>query len=218
MRTDSRTCLTRIVLLPLAFALLGCGPSINSFRAEPNVICKGSRSHLSWDASTSGTLSAQPPLEGIGAVSKASVAEVFPQEATTFRLDVQSAFGKTSREVSVDVRQAGSDAKPLGAPISDPSAKCDSVTGVSVTANAPANFWDSSLRVGSVGSRDGRAYHVEHGGKVAEIAPGSTTSAFAGQPVSGEWKLVTPLVSGEVCGKSGLPHNLMIDVFATCSP
>jgi hypothetical protein len=216
MATAKKHCTVLLVLgACLALAVGGCAPTIDSFRAEPNVICRGSTVRLSWVASTGGQLSSRPPTGALGNVPKEGSVDVSPEKPTTFRLDVSSLFGRASHEAGVDVRDVPSVPKQIGQSVADPSAGCDTAS-VWVTDNVPADFWDPQLRVGTVASSDSRSYHVEHGGKVGDVNPSTPSTAFAGLPVAGPWKLTTPLLPGEACGKN-VPRNLVVDVYATCA-
>lgn len=206
------------LLLGLAMAVTaaGCGPNVSAFAAKPNVICSGSQTRLSWDATKGGTLTASPPTSGTGSVESQGSVMVAPTTTTRFHLEVSSLFGQDGRDVDVSVLAASDAPKPIGRSVADPSASCDG-SGVSVTAVAPLEFWDPKLRVGHVVSQDGRRYHIEHAGRSGDVAPGAPSDAFQGTDVSGEWKLKTPLESDEACGKK-LPRSLMVGVAAACSP
>ncbi len=194
----------------------GCGPSIHSFNAEPNVICHGSPTQLSWDATASGTLTSLPVVTGTGSVESRGSKPFVPEQTTHFHLEVSNWFGHAGGDVDVTVQAPAGDAKVIGQSMADPTAACGP-TGFSVTVVAPADFWDPKLRVGRVVSQDGRVYHVVHGGRTGDVAPNTGSDAFRGTEVSGTWELTTPLSSGEACGKNG-PRSLMITVSSSCSP
>jgi hypothetical protein len=200
--------------LVLGIALSACGPKITTFNAEPNVICGGSRVHLSWDATSPGSITASSPTEGIGDIDKHGELWVNPKATTRFHLEVSNIFGRDARDVDVSVSQPA-ESKVLGQSVADASAACD-VNGISVTVVAPAGFWDPKLRVAKVTSSDGRPYHVEHDGRAGDVTPSASSNAFDGAEVAGEWKLRTPLADGESCGKK-LPRSLMIGLAPTCA-
>jgi hypothetical protein len=205
------------VVAAVAFlATVACSPSIAFFHAEPRTICPESPVTLTWQATTSGIISGSSPVAGIGAVSASGWRRIVPRQSTILRLDVGTAFGSASRENGVDVLNIDNASKVIGQSIADPSAACDA-SGVSVTATAPADFWDPHLRVDRVASTDGRTYSVEHGGVSAAVTPDAASTAFSGQPVSGIWKLISALRPGEACGPN-LPNNLMVTVFPSCPP
>lgn len=206
-------CALGLGLLSTALLAIGCAPTIASFRAEPNVICRGSKTTLSWRASADGRIAAKPALNGIGPVHETGAVAVSPATLAQFELEVHNAFGSAKRQVDVDVIENAA-AKTIGGSVASPGTTCDA-SGVTVRANAPARFWDARLRVGKVSSADGRPYHVEHGGKSADIAAGASTDAFRGLTVSGAWKLKTPLAQGEACGVK-VPHNLLIQIQPAC--
>jgi hypothetical protein len=197
---------------------LGCSPSIQSFRAEPNVVCNGSPTTLSWSASNEGSLSAVPADASLGAVGETGTRAVTPTAPTTYRLTVKRLWKSVSRDIGVEVVSAPSEAKQIGASVADPSTTCEANT-LALTVTAPASDWDSHIHVSSVALVAGvnRTYLVEHAGRSASITPGSPSTAFAGLPVQGSWRLSTPLGPSEACGRN-VPRSLLIDVSTTCAP
>jgi len=63
-----------------AVAVAGCNFGIAGFRAEPNVICGGSQTMLSWVATTDGTLSAVPADASLGPVAATGTRTVSPAD------------------------------------------------------------------------------------------------------------------------------------------
>ena len=202
----------------LAAAALGCTPGISGFRAEPNVICKGSQTTLTWTATNDGALSAIPADASLGPVAATGSRAVAPAVSTTYRLTV-TRLGKTaSSQVGVEVVTAPVEAKPIGASVADPSTTCEGNT-LALTVTAPASDWDPHIQVASVAVAAGvtRATHVEHAGRAADVAPSAPSTVFAGLPVQGDWRLSTALAAGEACGRN-VPRSLIIDVASTCGP
>ena len=201
-----------------AVALGGCTVGIAGFRAEPNVICGGSQTTLSWSATTDGTLSAVPADASLGPVAAAGTRTVSPAGPTTYRLTVKRLWKTATREAAVEVVAAPSDAKQIGASVADPSTTCEGNT-LALTVTAPAADWDARIKVARVGLIPGvnRTYRVEHGDRSAEVAPGAPSTAFAGLPVQGSWRLSTPLGPSEACGRN-VPRNLIIEVSSSCAP
>src|SRR4051794_35989978 len=193
----------RAAALGLLGVGLACSPSIQAFRAEPNVICGGGQSTLSWIASDDGTLSSVPADATLAAVSATGTRPVTPPAPTTYRLTV-ARWGKTAfREIGVEVVSAPAELKTIGASVSDPSTTCDAHT-LAVTVDPPAAAWDARIQVASVGlaAGVGRTYHVEHAGRSGDISPGAPSTTFAGLPVRGSWRLSTPLAPTEACGRN----------------
>jgi len=201
----------------VAVAVAGCTPSINNFRAEPNVICKGAQTTLTWTATAGGTLAAVPPDASLGVVASTGSQAVAPAATTTYRLTVTHLGKSTWREVGVEVVTAPTESKQIGASVADPSTTCQEGT-LALTVTAPAADWDPHIVVAGVAVTAGvnRAYHVEHAGRAADIAPGAPSTAFAGLPVQGSWRLSTPLGPTEACGRN-VPRSLIIDVSSTCA-
>ena len=207
---------------PLACALvvaaLGCSAGIYEFRAEPNVICAGSQTTLTWSATTDGTLSAVPADASLGPVAANGTRAVSPAGPTTYRLTVKRLWKSATRDVAVEVVAAPSEVKQIGASVADPSTTCAGNT-LALTVTAPAADWDARIKVARVGLIAGvnRTYSVEHAGRSADVAPGAPSTAFAGLPVQGSWRLSTPLGPSEACGRN-VPRSLIIEVSSTCAP
>ena len=201
-----------------AVAMGGCTFGIANFRAEPNVICGGSQTTLSWSATTDGTLSAVPADASLGPVAATGTRTVSPTGPTTYRLTVTRLWKTQTREVAVEVVAAPSEAKQIGASVADPSTTCEGNT-LALTVTAPPADWDARIKVARVGLIPGvnRTFHVEHGGRTADVAPGAPSAAFAGLPVQGDWRLSTPLGPSEACGRN-VPRSLIIEVSSTCAP
>ena len=102
--------------------------------------------------------------------------------------------------------------------MADPSTTCAGNT-LALTVTAPPADWDARIKVARVGLIAGvnRTYSVEHAGQSAEVAPGAPSTAFAGLPVQGSWRLSTPLGPSEACGRN-VPRSLIIEVSSTCAP
>jgi hypothetical protein len=198
-------------------AALGCAPSVHAFRAEPNVVCSGGRTTLTWSASADGSLSAVPADPTLGPVDANGTRAVTPAAPTTYRLTVKRLWKSASQDVGVEVLVAPGEARQIGASVADPSATCEAGT-LAVTVSAPASAWDPHIQVTSVGLTAGvnRTYRVEHGGRAAEVGPGAPSAAFAGLPVQGDWRLSTALAAPEACGRN-VPRSLIIDVTSTCA-
>lgn len=209
--------MTRTLRASLLLCLLGCSPGIQGFRAEPNVICSGAPTTLSWIASDDGMLSSTPPDATLGPVPATGTRAVMPAAATTYRLTVKRGWKTVSRDLGVEVVAAPAEAKTIGASVADPSTTCAGNT-LAVTVTAPASAWDARIQVATVGLAPGvdRTYHVEHAGRSADVSPGAPSAAFAGLPVQGSWRLSTPLAPTEACGRN-VPRSLIIEVASTCS-
>jgi hypothetical protein len=205
-------------LLIVFVAAVGCSTGVYWFKAEPNVVCSGSPTTLSWQATTDGVLSAVPPDASLGAVAETGTRAVTPTAATTYRLTVKRLWKTASREVGVEVVTAPSEAKQIGASVADPSTTCEANT-LAVTVTAPASAWDPRIQVKSVALAPGvnRTYLIEHAGRSASVAPGAASTAFAGLPVQGSWRLSTPLGPSEACGRN-VPRSLQITVSSGCTP
>jgi hypothetical protein len=201
------------------FSVAACSPQIHSFRAEPNVVCSGGATTLTWNASNDGTLSAVPADASLGAVSQTGTRAVTPAAPTTYRLTVKRLWKSLSREIGVEVVTAPTEAKQIGVSIADRAASvtCEANT-LAATLDAPAASWDPHIQVATVAlpAAIKRTYQVEHGGRSATLSPGAPSTAFAGLPVQGSWRLSTPLLPSEACGRN-VPRSLVIEVASTCT-
>ena len=217
MRAPSPPAFASFLFVVGAVLAAGCTPSINNFRAEPTVICKGAQTTLTWTATADGALSALPADASLGAVAATGSQAVAPAATTTYRLTVKHLGKSAWREVGVEVVTAPAESKQIGASVADPSTTCEGNT-LALTVTAPAADWDPHIVVAGVALTAGvnRAYHVEHAGRAADIAPGAPSTAFAGLPVQGSWRLSTPLAATEACGRN-VPRSLIIDVSSTCA-
>jgi len=217
MRATLRDGRHRTLACALVAAAMGCSAGIYGFRAEPNVICAGSQTTLTWAATTDGTLSAVPADASLGPVAANGTRAVSPAGPTTYRLTVQRLWKSATRDVAVEVVAAPSEVKQIGASVADPSTTCAGNT-LALTVTAPAADWDARIKVARVGLIAGvnRTYSVEHAGRSADIAPGAPSTAFAGLPVQGSWRLSTPLGPSEACGRN-VPRSLIIEVSSTCA-
>ena len=206
-----------ILLAAAAAAAVGCSPSIQSFRAEPNIICSGGQTRLSWNASTDGSLSAVPADATLGSVDATGTRAVTPAAPTTYRLTIKRLWNTVSRDIGVEVVTAPSEAKQIGASVADPSTTCQGNT-LAVTVTAPASAWDPRIQVTSVALTAGvnRTVLVEHAARSATVTSGGPSTAFTGLPVQGSWRLSTPLGPAEACGRN-VPRSLIIDVTSTCA-
>ncbi len=206
------------VACALVVVALGCSAGIYDFRATPNVICAGSQTTLTWNATTDGTLSAVPADASLGPVAANGTRAVSPAGPTTYRLTVKRLWKNAARDAAVEVVVAPSEAKQIGASVADPSTTCEGNT-LALTVTAPPADWDARIKVARVGLIAGvnRTYSVEHEGRSADVAPGAPSTAFAGLPVQGSWRLSTPLGPSEACGRN-VPRSLIIEVTSTCAP
>jgi hypothetical protein len=215
--TARRAPVTVTCAVAIAASLSACKPTISSFRAEPNVICRGGTTRLNWEASNDGRILSSAAAGHDGQVGASGSRVVAPAERTRYRLYAINAWGHDQRDVDVDVVTAPAEAMSIGGSMADPSMQCDGAN-VSVAFVAPPQAWDSHIRasVVAVGAHVNRRYHVQHGGVAADLAPGVPSAAFADLAVRGAWNVSTPLGPGESCQK--LPHSVVLDVTSACSP
>jgi hypothetical protein len=91
-------------------------------------------------------------------------------------------------------------------------------SGGKVWATVHAEHFATEMKVATVTSHigDSRIYDVQHAGLRATVAPGTSTMAFAGTPIAGNWVLSTTLGEGQTC--VSVPRNLVVDVITQCLP
>jgi hypothetical protein len=196
----------------------GCSPAIYTFTALPNQSCPGTPLTLSWNASKEGKISTQPGgFSYATPTARGSTALATPKGTTRFHFEVNNLWGSAARDADVTV-PTGS-VLAIGGSVADPSATCADGK-LSVTAKAPAEYWQSQLRVLRITTlqADPHSYRVEHGGKQAELTPGATSDALAGTVAGGDWKLTVSLMGDEQCGSPTVPLNLGVRLTTACTP
>ena len=198
-----------------------CKPAIYSFEAKPNMSCPGTPFTLSWNASKTGTVTAKPYALDFEVPERTGEKRVTTPDGTTrYHFHVENIWGEDNREV--DVRVPVSKPVPVGQSIVDDSARCTDGK-LSVTAKAPPPLWQSNLVVAQLTTLPGdpHTYHLEHAGKTADVAPGDTSSAFAGTLVAGDWLLSITLNSEEHCmapdAPANVPLNLGVNLTTACT-
>ncbi len=196
---------------------VGCSPSIYTFKALPNESCPGTPITLSWDASKEGQISSPAGFSYATPSAQGSTPTTTPQVTTRYHFEVKNIWGSAARDADVTV-PAGS-VIPIGGSVADPSATCADGQ-LSVTAKAPPEYWQSQLVVVRITTleADKHGYHVEHGGKQADLAPGATSDALADTVVGGDWKLTLSLIGDEKCGSPTVPRNLGVRLTTACTP
>jgi hypothetical protein len=206
----------------LMLACAGCAPTICDFTALPNESCPGQPVTLSWKASKEGQISsaagfsfATPNVEGSTQIQT-------PTATTRYHLEVKNLWGSAARDADVTV-PAGT-AIPIGGSLTDDNAPTCANGTLTLTAKPPPEMWSSQLVVAQLTTleADKHAYHVAHGGKQADLAPGATSDALAGTVVGGDWRLSVTLIGNEKCPAPGVPNslplNLGIRLITTCTP
>jgi len=205
----------RYAAFVISLLSVGCGPAIYSFTAQPNKVCSGGAVALAWKASGEGKISITTkdlpnavPAEGNGTFTPSSILRV--------HLEVSNLWGSAGRDNDVELLSGHS--IEIGQSVADPSATCAG-SALSVTAEPPTQSWSANAQVGGIASLSGdkHAYHIEHAGKSADLAPGTSTLAFQGTPVTGPWKLSLTLLPGEQCGTPTVPRTLGVELSTTCS-
>jgi hypothetical protein len=202
----------------LALLCTGCAPAIYTFTALPNESCPSAPIALSWNASKEGQISSQPAGFTYATPSaQGSAPTTTPRVTTRYHLEVKNLWGSAARDADVTV-PTGS-VIPIGGSVADPSATCADGK-LSVTAKAPPDMWQSQLVVLQISTleADKHSYHVEHGGKQADLAPGNTSDALANTVVAGDWRLTLSLIGDEKCGTPTVPLNLGVRLTTACTP
>lgn len=192
---------------------IGCA-SIQHFEASASKVCRGESVTLSWDATAAGSISATPPNSSPGSVLAQGTSVVTPTATGNYHLEVSTLVASDSRDVKVEV--ADGKATPIGQAASDASASCVGKVST-VTATAPPELAGAQIAFVAAAADDKHTYHVEHDGKSADLAPGSSVPTFKGSPVSGPWSLSLTLLEGEKCGSPSAPSKLAIEVVTSCT-
>ncbi len=204
----------RVLCLASVLAL-GCAATAE-LRARPESVCMGRAVRLTWDASQSGELSAEPVDPELGEVEASGQKTVKPRVTTTYRLRVGSLFGSVASDATVKVVNVPAEPAAIRGATGDEGSGC-APGRMWVTARVPGDAWDARLRVNQVSTADGRAYRVEHAGRSGEVTPGAPSDALRDLPIAGAWKLATALRQGETCGDSSAPESLAVSVDFVCA-
>jgi hypothetical protein len=206
----------RALGLALLVAVCGCKPpSVEYFRAQPSVVCRGRATQLSWSASAPSVVVDKETGETVGATAPSGSVTVTPQRPkTTYELRATNFMQTIAHDLDVETITDASPRK-IGASVAMPNASCAGDT-LTVVANPPADQWDAIIAVADVVAQPERALHVEHLGRSADLAAGASSDAFSGVALVGAWTLSTRLKSGEACGVSA-PRNLAVTVSRTCA-
>jgi hypothetical protein len=197
-------------------SLLAVGCATAALHAKPEIVCAGRTVRLTWDASGSGELGAEPADASLGDVAASGTRSVRPKATTTYHLRVGSPFSSVTSSTTVKVIAVPELPTPIRGAFADEGSGC-APGRIWVTARVPADAWDSRLRVNFVSSADGRAYRVEHAGRAAELGVDTPSDELRDLPISGAWKLETALRPGEVCGESSAPASLAVNVGFVCA-
>jgi len=212
MSRPSLPTITPSFTLSLTLSLAGCA-SIHHFDANPSRVCRGESVTLSWDATARGAISASPPNDSPGSVLAQGTSVVTPTASGSYHLEVSTLVTSDSRDVNVEVADGKS--APIAQAATDASASCVGKIST-VTANAPQELSGATVAFVTSDKDDKHSYHVEHGGKSADLAPGGSAQAFKGTPVGGEWTLALTLLPGEKCGAPSAPAKLSVVVVTSC--
>ncbi|HTO54891.1 MAG TPA: hypothetical protein VMR50_16025 [Myxococcota bacterium] len=205
----------RGTILLLAAVAVGCAPTAQ-LRVRPDSVCAGRSVQLTWEGSHSGELSADPADPSLGVVPESGQRKVRPKTTTTYRFRVSSLLAVASAEQTVKVlAPPATPAVIRGAPAEEGSGCAPG--RMWVTARVEPGAWDTRLRVDEIASADGRSYRVEHAAVQAEVTPDASTGALRDLPITGAWKLETPLRPGERCGEASAPESLSVSVTFLCA-
>lgn len=200
------------VALALGFAA-ACSGKIHQFAPSAKVVCPGQPVKLTWKASGSTRLTAEPPLDGLGSVPEEGSRDVTITRSTLFTLSAARTGGTARRQQEVTLGEG------LDVSIGEATSTCDA-SGVSATAVVAAEEWDDRLRIGTIDTSVlGRPITIERDGRTVDVGAAQTTDAFTGEKVSGTWIIRSPLRAGEQCGvqESGIPAALSFKVRVGCA-
>jgi hypothetical protein len=201
--------------IALIFLATACAPTA-SLRVAPETVCAGRNVRLTWEGSGPGELSASPADPALGSVGERGMKTAQPKVSTTYRLRVSTLLASATSETSVTVVSVPPQPAAIRASIADESSGC-APGRIWVTARVPADAWSPRLRVNQVFSADGRAYRIEHAAGVAQVTPDEPSNALSDLPVTGAWRLETPLRPGEICGEASAPESLAVNVSFVCA-
>jgi len=199
----------------LSALLLGCAATA-ALHAKPDRVCAGRAVRLTWEASGSGELSAEPADASLGPVEATGGKTVKPKTTTTYRLRVDSLFASVTSGTTVNVLAVPEQPTTIRGTGDEEGAGC-APGRMWVMARVPPDAWDPHLRVNLVASADGRAYRVAHDARSTELGVDTPSDELRDLPIAGAWHLETALRAGEVCGEASAPKSLAVNVTFVCA-
>lgn len=205
--------LLELAALLLILAGVSCAkPKIGTFDADPQRICKGQTTRLSWKVTGEATLSATSPLPGTGPIASEGQRQFAPDTTTIFVLSVTRGGKQKRAHQEVVVLDTGA---PVPIVI---ATEPDSAGGLVARETAPPEDWDHDLRIALVMNISDRPITVSHGGTEATVGPRVPSDAFQDLPVSGSWTLRADLKEGEEMGnpEHAPPDRLRLELTLKC--
>jgi hypothetical protein len=206
--------LVQATLLATALVLgAACTAQIDRFVAAPDRICRGAGTIVSWSVQGTAELAADPPVPGTGPVEASGSRQFSLERPTRFVLTAHTLFQQSEPGVQqVKVFERESEQEIMGPTTCRPGSVVASIS-------LPRGDADELVRVESVEIVGSRRVKVEHEGHAAALNLGQRTSAeFAGATPSGEWKLSSLLLPGEICGDAehSPPDALHLKITTRC--
>jgi len=220
LRPFSLTCLM------LTLGLVGCA-SIHQLAVAPTTVCTGESVNVSWRTCGTTTLTQVPIQPGqsdecvdslpVGAspvpVSNAGTLKRQAIGDSVFYVEAKSWFGRPAHKC---VRVFVNEVLPLaGIP------QCAGVRTIRLVVSRPAaSAWSARTTVGDVQNMNDVSVSVQHGGRIAKLAPKETSEAFSRTDPAGDWTIESGLQDGPDCGQSGakVPNSLSLRVNPLCQP
>lgn len=181
---------TRIGIAIIAAAALGACASIETFRAAPRNLCHDEPVTLTWAASGTVRLEADPPANGTGNKPSSGTQVFHPHESTRFMLTAHGLFSSAAAEADVEVAPPPREFGGLAACTPE---------GVVLPLHLDSPQVSAGLAVGTVTNMQTRTLVLAKEGVTATLPAGTTSRAFARQRVLGGWDLKAPLAPGESC-------------------
>ena len=186
-----------LYLIPALVTLVSCGPKISSFNALPKSVCETDESTLDWDArgDLNMKVSLHRAVEGGGGTPDTLLMVLYAGKDPA----------APSHEESVLVFPERFNA--------DLTFEVDAVDGaIHATDVARAGQWPGNFVIETVACTSDMVVTVHHAGREAVLdAAGSSSTAFSGAPILGDWELEATVPSG---GES--PDFIVLSFTAIC--
>jgi hypothetical protein len=203
-----------VCVIVVVSSIAACMPKIMAFQADPQQLCMGQSTTLSWKVRGEAMLSAQPPLAGVGPVDSVGSYMFAPVETTMFAMTAthqgQEAFAK--QEVVVRAMESQ---QPIVL-----RTRPESPDGLVAVETLPPADWDDLLRIDTIAGQSGRPLRIVHEGRdVLLAADGSASDQLRGTKVSGRWEIHAGLLPGEVIGDPAHapPDRLRLRAHLSCT-
>lgn len=203
----------RIFLVFVVFLFLSCKPKIHTFSANPNIICEGETTTLSWEVTGSTLLYSQPNISNLGPVPSTGTKQFQLDSPTIFTIFAfKNSYRAEKGEQEVFV-YSSEDNKDLVLR-TEPS----STGGLVATVKNPWGDISDFMVIDIITNKSDRILSVKHEEVIVDLPKNGSSNAMHGLRISGSWEMHADLIPGEVIGdpQYAPPDRLRLEVKLIC--